>query len=87
MIKEYLYMVISGYQYFQIYDATIDDAVNTYELFNADPRFSGNVYILGHSLGGHVLPRIAELTPEAEGYIFLAANYSSLTDLISYQVE
>lgn len=72
---------------FTIYDETIDDAVAAFNQFNEDPRFEGNVYILGHSLGGHVLPRIAELTKDAKGYIFMAANYSSLTSLISYQVE
>lgn len=72
---------------FTIYEETIEDAVFAYDLFNEDPRFSGNVYILGHSLGGHVLPRIAELTPDAKGYIFMAANYSSILDLIDYQVK
>lgn len=72
---------------FTIYDETIEDAVFAYNLFNDDPRFSGNVYILGHSLGGHILPRIAELTPDASGYIFMAANFSKLTELINYQVK
>lgn len=72
---------------FTVYEESIEDAVYAYEMLDADPRFAGNVYILGHSLGGHVLPRIAEQTVDAKGYIFLAANYSPLTDLIAYQVK
>lgn len=72
---------------YTVYDETIDDAIYAYNTFKDDPRFNGQIYVLGHSLGGHLLPRIGEALPEAKGLIFMAANYSPITTLLPYQVE
>ena len=43
--------------------------------------------IAGHSLGGYLIPRIAAQTPEASGYILLAASARPLEDLLLEQTE
>ncbi|MBP3585042.1 MAG: alpha/beta hydrolase, partial [Peptococcaceae bacterium] len=45
------------------------------------------IYIAGHSLGGYLMPRIAAQTPDAAGYIMLAAAARPLEDLILEQTE
>ncbi|MFA5527441.1 MAG: DUF3887 domain-containing protein [Peptostreptococcales bacterium] len=46
---------------------------------------SKKIYILGHSQGGNLIPRIAEITDDAAGFIMAAANASSLEDLMIKQ--
>ncbi|PKM70361.1 MAG: hypothetical protein CVU93_02470 [Firmicutes bacterium HGW-Firmicutes-18] len=38
-------------------------------------------------MGGYLIPRIAELTPEARGYIIAAGIFSSLGEIIPHQLE
>jgi len=44
-----------------------------------------NIYVLGHSLGGMLAPRIATLAPDLKGIIMAAAPARKLTDLIIEQ--
>jgi len=46
-----------------------------------------NVYVLGHSLGGYTLPRIANLSKNASGFISLAGNSRSFSELLIDQYE
>jgi len=65
---------------------TTDDAVAAIALLRAqtgvDPR---RVYVLGHSLGGMMAPRIAQRAPETAGLILLAAPSRSLLDILIEQ--
>ncbi len=67
---------------------TIDDAVQAFTFLRAqheiDPK---QIYILGHSLGGYLAPRMAERTPEAAGIIILAGNTRPLEDIIPEQMQ
>jgi uncharacterized protein len=69
-------------------DETVDDAVRAAALLRAqkevDPR---RVYVLGHSLGGYVAPRIAAEDGKLAGLILMAANARPLEDLIVEQAE
>lgn len=47
----------------------------------------GEIYILGHSLGGMLAPRIAKQNREVDGLIIMAGNARPLEDLILYQVQ
>ncbi len=54
---------------------TIDDVVDAVEYVKAQPEVDKDrIYIAGHSLGGMLMPRIAERTPAARGYICLAGS-------------
>jgi uncharacterized protein len=67
---------------------TVDDAVAAFELAGkTDGIDPTRVFILGHSLGGYVMPRIAARTPGAHGYIILGGNTRPLEDLLVEQTS
>lgn len=73
---------------FTIYDETIDDATLAYEFINNNNNInSSDIYILGHSLGGYAIPRIAEEVVDASGFIIAAGNVRPLEDLMVEQYE
>ena len=45
------------------------------------------IFILGHSLGGTMIPRIAQVTPEASGFIMMGAAVTPLHELMVEQYE
>ncbi|MCD4784065.1 MAG: alpha/beta fold hydrolase [Candidatus Eremiobacteraeota bacterium] len=67
-------------------EETIDDAVLAVKLLKKmkkiDPK---KIYVLGHSLGGMFIPRIAEAAPSARGFIIMAGTSKPLEDVIWYQ--
>ncbi len=68
---------------FTVYEETIDDvaaAVSFLKTLNTIQ--SDRIYIAGHCLSGYLMPRIAEVTPDAAGYIFLAASARPLEDIL-----
>lgn len=62
----------------------VDDAVNAIEL--AKEFGAKKVILIGHSLGGHMAPKIAEKA-KLSGVITLAGNASPLSELILPQYE
>lgn len=68
---------------FTVKEEVLDDAVAAVALAKtvkgADIK---NVYVLGHSLGGMLAPRIATLVPDLKGIILAAAPARKLTDII-----
>jgi dienelactone hydrolase len=67
--------------------ATIDDALAGVELLrgnlNIDPK---RLYVLGHSFGGTLLPRIAKRDSGIAGLISLAAHTRPLEDVLLEQI-
>lgn len=78
---------ISEQEELTVYDETIDDVVYAYDyiLDNKDINASG-VYVLGHSLSGYLMPRIANEIPDASGYIVFAGPSRPMEDLLVYQI-
>ena len=71
-----------------VQDETIDDVVYALEYLKTVKSVNAEqIYIAGHSLGGYLIPRIAAQTPDAAGYIMLAASARPLEDLILEQTE
>ncbi len=69
-----------------VYDETINDAVGISEMLRKVPQVDATrVYVLGHSLGGHVVPLIAKET-ELAGYIIMAGNVRFLGELLAEQI-
>jgi dienelactone hydrolase len=63
-------------------EEVIDDAIAAISyLENLDNIDSDKIFLLGHSLGAMMAPKIAEQQPQLEGIIFLAAPARSLEDL------
>jgi dienelactone hydrolase len=69
-------------------EETIDDAVAAVELLNKHDRIDSNrIYVLGHSLGGMLLPRIAKAEAAIAGFISLAGSTRPLEDLALEQTK
>jgi dienelactone hydrolase len=69
-----------------IKEEVIDDALLAVQLLRKHKEIDAKrVFVLGHSLGGMVAPRIGQLDPRLRGLILLAANTRPLEDLILSQ--
>ncbi len=73
---------------FTVMDETVEDAQAAVHFLKKrqDVRQT-RLFVLGHSLGGMVLPRIAEGVPDTTGFIFLAAPARPLEDLMLEQTQ
>lgn len=73
---------------FTVQDETITDVISAVAYLKTKKNIDSNqIYIAGHSMGGYLMPRIAQQTPEAAGYILLAAPARPMEDLILEQTE
>lgn len=74
-------------------NSTIDDeftidVINVINYIKKDSRFKGyEIILLGHSLGGYLLPRIYNRTKQVSKLICLAGNSRPLDQLIIEQLE
>lgn len=69
-------------------DETVDDALAAIELAKSLQALdSKQVYIIGHSLGAMLAPRIAEHAQDLAGIVMLAGNARPLEDLLPEQVS
>jgi hypothetical protein len=72
--------------HFTVNDETVDDAVLAGALLRARPDIiPSRVFVLGHSLGGMMAPRIAQHDPKLAGLIILAGTTRRLEDVIMDQ--
>ena len=66
---------------------TVDDALSAVALAQSLPQvLADSVYVLGHSQGGYLAPRIAARAPGLAGIVLLAAPARPLEDLLLEQV-
>jgi dienelactone hydrolase len=71
-----------------VQEETVDDAVKAIALLRSQPEVNaGKIFLLGHSLGGYVAPRIAEADGRLAGMVLMAGNVRPLEDLLVEQVE
>ena len=71
-----------------VQEETIEDVLYAVEYLKTLDMINPNqIFIAGHSLGGYLMPRIAQQTPDACGYILLAASARPLEDLMLEQTE
>ncbi len=69
-------------------EETVEDAVAAVDLLRQTPRLDpGRVFVLGHSLGGMLIPRIAQAAPQAAGLIVMAGTTRRFEDVVLQQVE
>ncbi len=75
-----------GHASFTINEETVDDAVLAAALLaNADGVDKARIFVLGHSLGGMMIPRIAGRCPAAAGFVILAGLARPLGDTLVEQ--
>ncbi len=69
-------------------EETIDDAVAAVALVGADARVDRRrIVVLGHSLGGTLIPRIAAATADPAGFVILAGGVRRLDEALLAQVQ
>lgn len=76
------------YNNITVWQETIDDVVEAFNFLKVQNGIDPNqIYIVGHSLSGYLMPRIANEIPDAAGFVMLAPSASHLEDLIVMQTE
>lgn len=71
-----------------VYEEVIDDVASAFKFAQTlDKIDHKNIYIAGHSFGGSLIPRIAEETPKAAGYMIMAGAARPLEDLLLEQTQ
>jgi len=69
-------------------EETVDDAAAAVAALAAQPKIDARrIYVLGHSLGGTLLPRIAQASDGVAGFISLAGSTRPLEDHILEQTR
>lgn len=69
-------------------EETIDDALLAIEMLKQDPRIdSGNVFILGHSMGAMLAPRIDAEGGNVRGLIMMAGTPHRLEEIVIRQLN
>jgi len=69
-----------------VMEETVDDAVLAIDfLKNQEKVEAKKIFVLGHSLGAMMIPKIAGLAPAAAGFIMMASPARPLEDLILEQ--
>ncbi len=71
------------------YDAeTVDDAISAVDILSHQPEIdSTRIYVIGHSLGAALAPRIASRSPLVAGIVLLAPPARKLPEMLSYQLN
>jgi dienelactone hydrolase len=73
---------------FTVNQETVEDAARAAALLRSQAKIDpARVFVLGHSLGGYLAPRIIRRDPKIAGFIVMAGNVRPLEDLIVDQTE
>ena len=72
---------------FTVKEEIVDDAVSACALLRATPGIDAKrIFVLGHSLGATVAPRVAQADPSIAGVVVLGGTTHSLLDVIVPQM-
>lgn len=73
---------------FTIMDETVNDAIEAGKLLQTKAKIDKNkIVVIGHSLGGSVIPRIAAGDKQFRGFVLMAANNEPTEDAIARQTK
>lgn len=71
---------------FTVREETVDDVVAAVSLLRNTPTIDAErIVVLGHSLGGMLVPRVAALDPEIAGFVIMAGPTKPIEDLLLEQ--
>ena len=69
-------------------EEVIDDALEAVALLREQPEIDAQrIFVLGHSLGGYLAPRIAASDPKIRGLVILAGSARPLEDILLDQMN
>jgi dienelactone hydrolase len=73
---------------FTVQEETVEDAVKAVALVRSQAEVNGQrVFVIGHSLGAYVAPRIAEQDGKLAGMVLMAGNVRPMEDLLLEQMN
>jgi hypothetical protein len=73
---------------FTVNQETVEDAAQAVTLLRSQPKIDpARIFVLGHSMGGYLAPRILSRDPKIAGFVVLAGNVRPMDELIVDQVE
>jgi alpha-beta hydrolase superfamily lysophospholipase len=79
---------VAGLTGFTVHQEAIEDVLEAVKALRAQPRIdSARVFVLGHSLGGMLIPRIGTADPTIAGLIVLAGAARPLEEAIVAQTR
>ncbi len=85
--KVYAAAMKSEVETLTVKEEVIDDALSAVALLRARPEIDAQqIFVLGHSLGGFLAPRIGAADPEIHGLIILAGSARPFEDVILDQM-
>jgi dienelactone hydrolase len=85
--KVYAAQMNSELETLTVKEEVIDDALEAVALLRARPEIDAQqIFVLGHSLGGYLAPRIGAADPQIRGLIILAGSARPLEDVILDQM-
>lgn len=71
-----------------VYEETIEDAVSAANLLKADPRIDKDkIFIIGHSMGAMLAPRIDDEGGDFKGIIMMAGSPYKLEEILDRQLN
>jgi len=77
---------VAGDKNLTVREESIDDAVQAVELLQSRPEIDGKrIFVLGHSLGGMLIPRIGVASEVPSGFIVMAGLTRHLEDVMVEQ--
>lgn len=86
--RQYASQLAQHAEYLTVQEETVDDAWAAVALLQKNKLVeTGRIFVLGHSLGGMLIPRIAKDKPRIAGFVMMAANVRPLEDLILEQMR
>ena len=86
--KAYGKKLISDKKQLTVKEETIDDALAACQMLRNTERIDVHqIFVLGHSLGGMLIPRIAALDSKITGFIIMAGATRPLEDVILEQLH
>jgi uncharacterized protein len=86
--KEHPVAVALTWSRITVKEETVDDVAAAVELLAAQEKIDGQrIFVLGHSLGGSLLPRIAAASPRIAGFISFAGSTRPLEDVVLEQTR
>ncbi len=86
--KHYQARLTGALKDFTVNEETVDDASAAVNALRFTPKIdNGHIYVIGHSLGGTLAPRIAKKNSAIAGIIVLAGSTRPLGDILLEQLE
>jgi dienelactone hydrolase len=86
--KAHAAKLAEGQEGLTVHEETVEDAILAADLLRATAGIDPDrVYVLGHSLGGMLIPRIAAGASEAAGFVIMAGTTRGLAEVTIEQLD